>query len=252
MGELRTTSTEALRAGRRRVRDVLLIRPRSPVAVREDVARAYLRGSGIEIGALNSALRVPPAVKVRYVDYLPIEVLREHHAHLIADGQRLTEPDVVDDGERLESFAAESLDFVIASHFIEHCQDPIGALKAHLRVVRPGGILLHVVPDKRSTFDVDRPVTTLEHVVRDHEEGPDWSRAEHYLEWAALVDKVPPEDVVRHAETIAARGFSIHFHVWTPLAYLQLLLHCQSLGLPFDVEFFQQNRSELITVLRRG
>jgi len=243
---------QVARAGRRRVRDQIMMRPRGFGAVREDVARMYVRGNGIEIGALNSPLRVPPSVEVRYVDYLPIHTLRRHHAHLVADGQTLVVPDVIDDGELLESFADESVDFVIASHFIEHCEDPIGALAAHLRVVRRGGILLQVLPDKRFSFDVARPITSLDHLIRDHDDGPKRSRQEHYREWAEHVDKVAQQDIERHAADLAARRFSIHFHVWTPSAYLHLLLHCQAIGLPFDIDFFRQNNKiEFITVLRK-
>ena len=43
-----------------------------------------------------------------------------------------TEPFVpvgcIDDGERLGKIADASQDFVIANHFLEHCQDPILAL----------------------------------------------------------------------------------------------------------------------------
>ena len=35
---------------------------------RKVIARAYLRGSGLEIGALHNPLKVPPAAQVRYVD----------------------------------------------------------------------------------------------------------------------------------------------------------------------------------------
>lgn len=220
--------------------------------MREDVARTYLRGVGIEIGALNLPLRVPPAVHVTYVDYLPIETLRVHHAHLLAAGSTLVAPDVVDDGERLESFADGSLDFVIANHFVEHSEDPIGTLAAHLRVVRPGGRLFMAVPDKRWTFDVDRPVTPLEHLVKDHADGPEGSREDHYREWARFVDKVPSEDVERHARDIARRRFSIHFHVFTPNSYVEMLAHCMASGLPMELEHFQQNESEFITVVRKA
>jgi SAM-dependent methyltransferase len=221
------------------------------VATREHAAAVYLTGSGIEIGALNLPLRVPPSARVRYVDYLPIETLREHHAHLIYTGQPLVAPDVVDDGERLESFPDKSLDFVIANHFIEHTEDPIRTLSAHLRVLRAGGILFMAVPDKRKTFDVDRPVTPLEHLVRDHTEGPENSHDAHYVEWASLVDKVPSDQVQRHANDLAERRFSIHFHTWTPGSYLQMLLHCQDTGMPIEIELMQQNDVEFLTVLRK-
>jgi SAM-dependent methyltransferase len=224
---------------------------RDQKTVREDVALSYLTGAGIEIGALNFPLRVPAWAEVRYVDYLPIETLREHHAHLLAAGQALVAPDVIDDGERLAAFADDSLDFVIANHVIEHTEDPIGTLVAHLRVLRPGGILYMAVPDKRSTFDQDRSVTPLSHVVRDHADGPQASRDEHYAEWARLVDKVPGPEVDRHAADLAARRFSIHFHVWTPEAYVAMLVHCQQTGMPLELELFQRNGDEFITILRK-
>jgi SAM-dependent methyltransferase len=224
----------------------------SRVDVRRNIARHYLRGSGIEIGALNLPLATPSWVNVRYVDYLPIETLREHHVHLLQAGETLVAPDVVDDGEKLETFPDESLDFVIANHFIEHSEDPIRTLASHLRVIRPGGILFLGVPDKRHTFDHLRPVTPLEHLIRDHEQGPQVSRRAHYLEWSRLVDKIPADQVEAHASEQEARRFSIHFHVFTPDAFLQLLLHCRATGLPIEVELFRQNEVEFIVVLRKS
>ena len=61
--------------------------------------------------------------------------------------------------ESLATIPDGSQDFVIADHFIEHCQDPISALTIHFRVLKTGGILYMAVPDKRFTFDKDRPVT---------------------------------------------------------------------------------------------
>lgn len=211
----------------------------------------YLSGSGIEIGALNFPLRVPRGLRVTYVDYLPTETLHEHHAHLLAAGQTLTPPDIVDDGERLDTFADAEVDFVIANHFIEHAEDPIGTLEAHLRVLRPGGVIYMAVPDKRRSFDVDRPVTPLAHLIADHRDGPRISRGQHYEEWARLVDRVPEGKVHEHAAELMERRFSIHFHVWTPTAYLEMLAHCQTIGLPIELELLQLNGDEFLTVLRK-
>ncbi len=50
--------------------------------------------------------------------------------------------DVVDDGESLQDHLPDvSADFIIANHFIEHTQDPLGTLAAYLRVLRTGGVL---------------------------------------------------------------------------------------------------------------
>src|SRR3977135_908065 len=98
------------------------------------LARRHLSGSGLEIGALHCPLRVPPGVTVRYVDRLDRDALRRQYPELTT--QELVEVDVVDDGERLGSQADASADFIIANHFIEHTEDPLGTLASHLRVLR--------------------------------------------------------------------------------------------------------------------
>lgn len=239
------------RAGRRRIRDAVLSNRHDTKTTREDIALKYIAGSGIEIGALNFPLRLPRRASVRYVDFLSPEVLREHHAHLLAAGQYLRMPDVVDDGETLGKFGDASVDFVIANHFIEHTEDPIATLANHLRVLRAGGVLYMAVPDKRHTYDRDRELTSLEHLIRDHVDGPEGSRGEHYREWARFVDGVAEDAVDAHASELARRRFSIHFHVWTMETFLDLLLHCQRSGMPFNLELIERNGEEFVVVLRR-
>ncbi len=96
--------------------------------------------------------------------------------------------DVIDDGEKLVTFENDSVDFVIANHFLEHTEDPIGTLKNFLRVLRPGGKIFMAIPDMRFTFDKNRARTPLAHLIRDHEQGGESSRREHYREWVTLVE----------------------------------------------------------------
>ena len=44
----------------------------------------------------------------------------------------LTPVDVVDDGEKLLTIAEESQDFIVANHFLEHCENPIRTIETHL------------------------------------------------------------------------------------------------------------------------
>jgi SAM-dependent methyltransferase len=242
---------------RRRVRDVLLA-PRRGAArrrvfvAREDLARRYLSGSGIEIGALGFPLRVPPGVAVRYVDHLPREELIAFNrrsfelAHI--DAQAIPPVDVVDDGGTLPTFADASLDFVIANHVLEHIEDPVDALANWLRVLRGGGVLFLSLPDARRTYDAPRERTSVEHVLRDHREGPQTSRREHYEEWARILDAVPAERVAARAEEFAAEDARHHFHVWELEGFLALL---HTLALPCDLELAQANEAEFAVVLRR-
>ncbi|MBW8051172.1 MAG: methyltransferase domain-containing protein [Cytophagales bacterium] len=139
---------------------------------RESIANLYLTGNGIEIGALHLPLKVPPSASVKYVDILPKSELEKHYPELLKDYE-LVEVDIVDDGEYLIKIQNSSLNFVIACHFLEHCQNPIAAVENFLRVLKPGGILYLAVPDKRYTFDKDRPITSFEHLLKDYEEGPE-------------------------------------------------------------------------------
>jgi predicted SAM-dependent methyltransferase len=217
---------------------------------RRDVARAYLRGHGIEIGALHRPLRVPRAARVSYLDRLPREELYRQYPNLA--GHDFVPVDIVDDAERLARVPDGSQDFLIANHFLEHCQDPIGTLLHFFRVLREGGVLFLTVPDKRYTFDRDRPVTPLEHLLEDHDGATEISRREHVTEFVRLVLKiVDPDEVERKVERLLATDFSIHFHVWTQTELMELLLDLRR-RIPFEVELFLRRAYEVMIVLRKG
>lgn len=218
--------------------------------VREYVARLYLRGDGIEIGALHSALALPAHATARYVDRASTEELREQYPEL--DSSQITSPDIVDDAESLATLPDASQDFVVANHFLEHCQDPLGALMNMIRVTRPGGVVFLAIPDKRFTFDSEREVTTLEHLRRDHEEGPEQSRRLHFEDWARHVEGRPDKPAEEVATELMQRDYSIHYHVWTELEMLELLVTLRrDYDVPFDVELFLANDIECVAVLRK-
>lgn len=234
-----------------------LVAGRFPDAARVVLSLAYLRGTGIEIGALHYPLPLAPDVTARYVDRMSRPALERQYPEL--RGHPLVEVDIVDDGETLASIDDGSQDFVVANHFIEHCQDPIGALQAFARVLRPGGVLYLGVPDMRFTFDRDRSPTDLRHLLRDHREGPEWSRASHYWEWVAQVEpqigrRYAGDAIAARAEALEAEGYSIHFHAWTPDSFAVLLDHCIRTVLPPSrIAFagaFNAN-AEMIFVLRK-
>ena len=218
--------------------------------VRKDIAFQYLKGEGIEVGALHAPLQVPEGVKVHYVDRKSVSDLRQQYPELA--GVNLVEADILDNGETLSSIADNSWDFVIANHMIEHCQNPIGALENFLRVIKPGGLVYMGVPDKRYTFDIDRPLTSLDHLIRDYKEGPEWSKLGHYEEYVRLVDKTPEEQVAARMQLLLDIDYSIHFHVWTSETFPEMLAYCQeNLSSSFEIELFQENSGEMIMILRK-
>lgn len=180
-----------------------------------------LRGRGIEIGPLHRPMPVHPAMEVRYVDRYPVEVLRKHYPELA--GATLIAPDIIDDAQSLHTLEDRSQDFVVAAHVIEHMRNPILALQNWVRVLKPGGRLYLVVPDKRRTFDKQRDRTPLEHLILDYEQPSAPRDFEHFIEWAAKVDGKRPRKAARSAQKLAERDYSIHFHVFLPADVLRLL-----------------------------
>jgi predicted SAM-dependent methyltransferase len=228
-----------------------LIRSLLTPSNRINLAKRYIRGKGIEIGALHRPLLVPKGAIVKYVDRLPVNLLRQQYPEL--KRFNLVSVDIIDDGEKLNSIESQSQDFVIANHFLEHCEDPIGALEAHFRVLRRGGVLYLAIPDKRYIFDVDRPTTTFSHLLRDYSDGPDWSREQHLREWAQFVNKKLGRELEDEIKRLMDINYSIHFHVWTRTEILELLVRLkQELNFPFEVEeFCVGDNSECICILKK-
>jgi SAM-dependent methyltransferase len=151
-------------------------------------------------------------------------------------------------GARLESFADASLDFVIANHMLEHVEDPIAALGHQLRVLRPRGVLYLTLPDARDSFDAERERTTAEHLLRDHREGPEASRREHYEECAYFIEGHRDEILTQRVREMEAEHLHPHFHVWEPVTFAGFLA---ALDLPFSLELLQAGVGEFVTVLRK-
>ena len=219
---------------------------------REVVARVYLKGEGIEIGALHNPLRVPPGARVRYVDRMTNEDLRAQYPELGAE--RLVPVDVIDNGELLASITDLSQDFVIANHFLEHCENPILALTNMMRVLKGGGVLYLGIPDKRFTFDSGREVTPLEHCLKDYREGLAGSREGHFREWAEKVENLnDPAAAGARVRELMEMNYSIHYHVWTQTEMLKLLMGArEAAGLAFDIEVMLAGNGEVIFVLRKA
>src|SRR5665213_3075257 len=192
-------------------------------------AARWLQGSGIEIGALDTPLTVPPGVSVRYVDRVPTERLHEQYREL--PDAVFVPVSIVGDAQDLSALADSSVDFVIANHLLEHLENPIGGLREMLRVIRPGGVLYLALPDPRVTFDVDRELTPVEHVVDEFRNGTEHTREAHFAEWVKNAEK--------HVEWMQKAGvktgpervrelldldYSIHFHVWRPDTFLEFIV----------------------------
>lgn len=193
----------------------------------EKIARWLPRGRGLigtEIGAGASPV---PGLDPRpvYVDCFKSFGADPNHADYYGHAAALP-------------FHDHSLDYVIASHVLEHSANPVAALAEWYRVVRPGGILYLVVPDRRGTWEHHRDLTPVEHLLDDFARGTTACDPTHIDEfvfqadWSRYEPDTNPGDVATRQAAIArgmheavARGedINIHFHTFEPPSLRELL-----------------------------
>lgn len=222
--------------------------PRDIREYRDFIAQRFLKGSGIEIGAGKVPLSLSrDNVSVRYVDYLSEEDFRRVYPSYV---DSIVGADVVDDGAVLCKFKDHSLDFIAACHMLEHTEDPIGVLRTWHRKLKLNGVAYIAIPDKRFCFDRERPITDIDHFIRDHEEGPDWSRDQHFFEFTRLSAKVPEHLLEAKVNEFKKNDYRIHFHTWTSASFMEFLMMFCARYEPFTIEHVSRNHTELIAVLR--
>lgn len=217
---------------------------------RERLSKKYIQGKGIEIGALHTPLKVFHQTKVQYVDHLDTKGLRKHYPEL---RQFYFVPvKIVDNGEILKKVKSSSQDFVIANHFVEHCENPIAMLKNQLRVLKPGGIIYWAIPDKRFTFDVVRPLTAIGHLEKDYEKGSQTSRLQHYQEWVEVIGSEKGNKTQKTARQLMQEHYSIHFHTWTKESFEKFLREIKKkYKLSFTTLEVVSNINEFICILQK-
>ncbi len=93
-----------------------------------DFVTRYIVGHGLDVGA-------GPDPITKYAHRYPY--MLSARAWDLVDG----------DGQTLPGIAENSLDFVVASHVLEHLRLPRSAMHRWLQVLKPGGHLIIVVPD---------------------------------------------------------------------------------------------------------
>ena len=71
------------------------------------------------------------------------------------------------DAIELTAIQSQTYDFVLSSHAVEHIANPFRATSEWLRVLKDNGIILLVLPHKDGTFDHNRPITSLNHLIED-------------------------------------------------------------------------------------
>src|SRR5262249_20349979 len=145
-----------------------------------------------------------------------------------------------------------SYEAVLASHVLEHVANPVKALLEWRRVLTDEGLLLMVLPDKDRTFDQHRPVTSIDHMIADHERETGEDDLTHLDEILPLHDLsrdpwagTPGQFRERSVNNAELR--SLHHHVFTLQSASELVAYAGFTTLKTD----QAEPFHLILLARR-
>ncbi|MBA3963468.1 MAG: methyltransferase domain-containing protein [Chthoniobacterales bacterium] len=220
--------------------------------LRFEVARRYLSGVGLEVGAGARPFPLPDHAQAIYGDIRDNDALvKFFRTTEVISGQLI-------DAQTLAGFPENSFDFLVSAHVIEHLRDPLGAIVCGFRVLKAQRPFIIVVPEMGSTFDRNRPETTVEHALRDFRDGGESTCFQAYEEHLRFVhpyltgQHYEESEIQRQAaeNTKRWRDFDVHFHAWTKAGFAALL-HAAAEITPFRIEETVTAANENIFVLRR-
>jgi SAM-dependent methyltransferase len=178
----------------------------------------FCKGKGIEIGSCGKHM-VKGSILVDLVDDFSSE-----HPYKV---------DYVSDAHDLPKIEGSSLDYVCASHVLEHLTDPIKAISEWLRILKPGGILWLRIPDKRKTFDRNRERTKLSHLIDDFKKSVPVDDPTHVRDNNENTD--PPRN--------GAHPY-IHNHVWVPEDISELFDYINANRIPIETICVRESASK--------
>jgi len=132
---------------------------------------------GIELGPWRNPIAPKwDGFQTLVVDILDTEGLREKaRRRNIPEAQvaGIEEVDIVGDASHLLQIVrgkgvVDQFDWIVSSHNFEHLPDPIRFLRDCESLLKPGGFVGMIIPDKRHCFDRFRPTTNIADLVRAH------------------------------------------------------------------------------------
>jgi SAM-dependent methyltransferase len=241
----------------------------------EGLTPARLRG--VEIGPLNRPTVRKDEGEIVYVDHTDRAGLLEIFASTDIDPVSILEVDAIWGDKRLIECLPGPVDYVIASHVIEHVPDLLGWLCEVREVLTPTGQLRLAVPDRRYTFDILRGESALADVLDAYLRRARAPLPRAVIEFLLMTREVSAQKAwldeidlealraempsIDHAltlagEVLAGRYVDSHCWIFTPRSFAGLMEHLSRAGLlglacasfhdtaPFDLEFFVALRPE--------
>ncbi len=247
---------------------------RFDIATNRALLAYHLFGEGVEFGALDSPLRLPPYARARYADHMSNEQLAEKYPTL-----KPIPVDIVLRGSDLSEIPDGSQDFLIANHVIENLPNPIGALRLWEQKLKENGVLFLSYPIPEYCPDKGRPNTSIEHLIADDKRSTSNSSHEHLLafilhwnpsaypepenirdvlkvmwsegrEMLKPTDRISEANKAKVAEIVENDNFEVHHHMFTLETLLASVKIATNKLQPFDISGYRGLFNEVILVFR--
>lgn len=181
-----------------------------------------INGKGVEFGAASSPFPIAMGGEIEYADFYDHSLTsspyftNEYYAKA-----EYVKCSYLTSIEKMLGISPESLDFIIACHVIEHVRNPLLAMETAWNKLKAKGKLVLLVPHRDLTFDRNRELTTLEHLILDYKRPLRERDFFHFIEFyeKAFVSPNPFEK----AMTEFNNAFNdIHYHVWNEATFLKM------------------------------
>jgi SAM-dependent methyltransferase len=118
------------------------------------------KGPGIELGPLTSPIVTKEEADIYYIDHATLDELKKKYANEPVALDEIAPIDFALGNKTIsEVVGKKKFDYVLASHVIEHVPNIVAWFQDIASVLKPGGILSLVIPDKRYIFDISRNVS---------------------------------------------------------------------------------------------
>ena len=247
---------------------------------RDEAIRALFdtSGRGLEIGpSYNPIMPKHCGFQVEIVDHASTAELRSKYANEPSvDESRIEEVDYIWDGRPLSDVVGKTnqYDYIVASHVIEHTPDLLGFLKECDVMLKPTGVLVLAVPDKRRCFDLFRPLATTGNVLQAHFEerrrhlpGTAFDHVAYFatvngvVGWAkGTKGRICLQHHLSFAKAVFDRSvasddyFDFHAWVFTPSSFRMILRDLNEIGVlaPSEILFQAMPGIEFIVTLGRS
>jgi SAM-dependent methyltransferase len=223
-----------------------------------EICVSQLKGSGIEFGPGANPMPIPLTCEAHFADFVSSDEVRKRKYEAAGDDfapvefvMDLSNPCIVPDA---------SLDFIICAHVIEHVPDPLRVYERAYGKLKAGGQLVLVVPDAARSFDLGRPLTSLEHLIADFESPDEHRDREHYEEFFSHVLSGPQREewqryyarafgieepnLSEFVERAIALRADLHLHTWTYPSFGELVQFARQLS-PWKTVWSHPGGSEL-------